>query len=48
MIHRLPARTRGSDEDGEVALGRLLPDEFGQAARAKRGVRVAGLAGGGV
>ncbi len=48
MIHRLPARARGGDEDGEVPLGRLLPDEFGQAARAQGRVRVAGLAGGGV
>ncbi len=48
MIHRLPARARGRDEDGEVALGSLLPDELGEAARAQGGVRIAGLAGGGV
>jgi hypothetical protein len=48
MIHRLPPRARGGDEDGKVALGGLLPDELGQAPRAQGGVRVAGLASGGV
>jgi hypothetical protein len=48
MIHRLPARTRGRDEDGKVPLGRFLPDEFGKAPWAQGRVRIARLSGGGV
>ena len=46
MVHRLAPRARRSDEDGKVPLGRLLPDEFAEAPRTQRRVRITRLAGG--
>ena len=48
MVHRLAAALGSLDEHTQILARRLLPDEFGQALGAQRGVGVFGLAVGGV
>ena len=44
MVHRLAAALGGLDEDTQIFARRLLPDKFGKALGAQRGIGVLGLA----